>query len=105
GGLSTPICGRHAERELRGAPEHCAQDAVGHANVPRTEHRDEREDLLGLFGRHGALVAGVGEVAQGNPGWHRYAVETVEGGRRLATLDLADELPAEPGLLCRVDSG
>jgi hypothetical protein len=79
---------------LGGAAEHCAQDVVGFADVLRTlPPRDQREDLLGLLGRHGAvLVADVGEVAQGNPERDRYVVETVEGNRLLATLDLADEL-------------
>src|SRR5207302_971942 len=57
-------------------------------------------DLLGLFGRHGAvLIADVGELAQRNLERDRHAVETIDGNRLLAALDLADEFPAEPGPL------
>src|SRR5215470_18872069 len=86
---------------LRSAAEHCAQDVVSLADVLRAAPpRDERVDLLGLLGRHGAvLVADVGEVAQRNPERDRYVVETVEGDRLLAALDFADELAAEPGFL------
>src|SRR5262249_7743423 len=45
------------------------------------------------------LGADVGEVAQGNPERDRHVVETVDRDRFLAALDLADELPAEPGFL------
>jgi hypothetical protein len=49
---------------LRRAAEHRAQDVVSFASVLWTApRRDEREYLLGLFGRHGVLVADVGEVA------------------------------------------
>src|SRR5262245_60978728 len=50
---------------LAGTAEHCAQDVVSLADVLRAAPpRDERVDLLGLLGRHGAvLVADVGEVA------------------------------------------
>src|SRR6266852_1549701 len=83
---------------LRGAAEHRAQDVVGLADVLLTSPpRDEREDLLGLLGRHRALlVADVGEVAQRNFERDRDTVEAVDGDRLLAALDLADELPAEP---------
>src|SRR2546425_4500054 len=88
-------------RDLRDAAEHRAQDVVSFANVFRTPpSRDQREDLLGLFGRHGAvLVADVGELAQRNLERDRHAVETIDGNRLLAALDLADEFPAETGPL------
>ena len=50
--------------ELGRAAEHRAQDVVSFADVLRTTpSRDQREDLLGFFGRHGAvLVADVGQI-------------------------------------------
>src|SRR6266850_6228951 len=84
---------------LGSAAEHRAQDVVRLANVFRTPPpRDEREDLLGLLGRYGAvLVADVGEITQRNLERDRYAVETVDRDRLFPALDLADELPAESG--------
>src|SRR5438128_8839959 len=98
--IAPGVRGRTGERQvLRGAAEHRAQDVVSLADVFRTPpSRDQREDLLGLFGRHGAvLVADVGEIAQGNLERDRHAVETVDRNRLLPALDLADEFPAESG--------
>src|SRR5207245_4677431 len=100
--IAPGVRGRTGERQvLRGAAEHRAQDGVSLADVFRTPpSRDQREDLLGLFGRHGAvLVADVGELAQRNLERDRHAVETIDGNRLLAALDLADEFPAETGPL------
>src|SRR5262245_35174855 len=90
---------RGERRGLGGAAEHRAQDVIGLADVLWTPpSRDEREDLLGLLGRHGAvLVADVGEIAQRHLERDRHAVETVDGDGLLAALDLADEFPAESG--------
>src|SRR5262249_39486775 len=76
-----------------------AQNVVGFANSIRAASRDERDDLLGLFGRHGLLVADISEIEQGNPERDRHVVETGEGDRLLAALDLADEPPAAAGFL------
>src|SRR4030095_9267020 len=88
-------------RDLRGAAEHRAQDVVGLAHVFRTPpSRNEREDLLSILGRDGAvLVTDVGEIAQRNLERDRHAIETVDGNRLLTALDLADELPPEAGPL------
>jgi hypothetical protein len=54
---------------------------------------------FGIFCRHGVLVADVGEIAEGDPESDRHVVEIIEGNRPLPALDVADELPAEPGFL------
>src|SRR5438552_2185939 len=81
------------------ALEHRAQDVVRLADLLGTPTgRDEREDLLGLLTRHrGGLVADVGEVAEWDLEGGGDVVQAVERDRLLATLDLADELPAQAG--------
>src|SRR5262249_58620883 len=93
------VAGGAVSGSLRGAAEQRAQDVVGFANGLRTASRDEHDDLRSLFGRHGVLVGDVGEVAQGNVERDRHVVETIDGDRLLPALDLADELPTEPGCL------
>src|SRR2546430_534067 len=85
------------------ALDHGAQDVVRLADLlgPPTG-RDEREDLLGLLTRHrGGLVADVGEVAEWDLEGGGDVVQAVERDRLLATLDLADELPAQAGTVAQ----
>src|SRR5256886_12621448 len=85
------------------ATEHRAQDVVGLADLLRAPPgRDEREDLLGLLAGHrGGLVADVGEVAERDLEGGGDVVQAVERDRSLATLDLADELPAQAGTVAQ----
>src|SRR5262245_46757971 len=83
------------------AAEHGAQDVVRLAHVLRSPSaRDESEDFLGFFGGNGAaLVADVGEIAEGHLERDRDAIETVDGDGFFSALDLADEFSAESGAL------
>src|SRR5262249_42584207 len=88
-----------SDGELGRAAEHRAKDVVSFADVLRTTpSRDQREDLLGFFGRHGAvLVADVGQITQRNLERDRHTIETVDRDRLLAAFDFADEFSAESG--------
>src|SRR5262245_435597 len=93
--------GRGAPMDSGRAAEHGAQDVVRLAHVLRSPSaRDESEDFLGFLGGNGAaLVADVGEIAEGHLERDRDAVEAVDGDGFFAALDLADEFSAEPRAL------
>src|SRR4029453_2833707 len=70
--------GRAAPMDSGRAAEHGAQDVVRLAHVLRSPSaRDEHEDFLSFFGGNGAaLVADVGEIAEGHLERERDAIET-----------------------------
>src|SRR5947207_6020197 len=88
---SLPSCQRRsmppaAYRKSAGAAEHRLQDLVGAADViGAAAVADQREDALGVLGRHaGRLVgANVGQLAQGNVERDGDVVEAVDRDRFL----------------------